>query len=198
MLFSPSCKVFNSLKKDIQHFYIGPILCSKNKIMVSRKVDGQILFGARDEKRKNLFGAKWHLQIILFGSQRVTRVSDNKYSLDDSNLMAGAVCRNSLAITWSFDLEVENKGQGHGVQHSQWWQSMANIKIYKRRVLHLCTSLTVSEITFKIFEKVGQGYGVQLSKGVIQWQIKSSIIIITYIYDALLSTVMFSNTRMNY
>ena len=59
-------------KKDIQHFYIGPILYSENKIIrsvVSRKVDGQILSGTRsekpkilsgtrDEKRKNLFGTK--------------------------------------------------------------------------------------------------------------------------------------------
>ena len=59
-------------KKDIQPFYIGPILLSENKIIltvVGGKVDGQnlfdtrseklkILFGARDEKPKNLFGAK--------------------------------------------------------------------------------------------------------------------------------------------
>ena len=59
-------------KKDIQHFYIGPILYSENKIIrsvVGEKVDGQslcgirsekakILFGTRDEKRKNLFGTK--------------------------------------------------------------------------------------------------------------------------------------------
>ena len=59
-------------KKDIQHFYLGPILYSENKIIrsvVGRKVDGQILSGTRsekpkilsgtrDEKRKNLFGTK--------------------------------------------------------------------------------------------------------------------------------------------
>ena len=59
-------------KKDIQHFYIGPILYSENKIirsLVGGKVDGKILsgtrsekpkilFGNRDEKRKNLFGTK--------------------------------------------------------------------------------------------------------------------------------------------
>ena len=72
-------------KKDIQHFYIGPILYSENKIIrsvVGGKVDGQILsgtrsenpkilFGTRDEKRKNLFGTKWQFRKILFGSQRV-------------------------------------------------------------------------------------------------------------------------------
>ena len=72
-------------KQDIQPFYIGPILLSKNKIIqsvVGGKVDGQILFdarsekptilfGARGEKRKNLFGAKLHLRKFLFGSQRV-------------------------------------------------------------------------------------------------------------------------------
>ena len=50
-----------STKKDIQHFYIGPILFSENKIIrsvVSGKVDGQILFGARSEKPKILFGAR--------------------------------------------------------------------------------------------------------------------------------------------
>ena len=59
-------------KKDIQHFYIGPILYSENKIIqsvVGGKVDGQmlsgtrsekpkILSGTRDKKRKNLFGTK--------------------------------------------------------------------------------------------------------------------------------------------
>ena len=39
--------------------------------MVGGKVDGQILFGARSEKPKNSFGAKWQLRKILFGSQRV-------------------------------------------------------------------------------------------------------------------------------
>ena len=45
MLFSPSYRAFNSQqKKDIQHFYTEPILCSKSKIiwsMVGRKVDGK-------------------------------------------------------------------------------------------------------------------------------------------------------------
>ena len=59
-------------KIDIQHFYIGPILFSENKIIrsvVGGKVDGhilsgtrsekpKILFGTRDKKRKNLFGIK--------------------------------------------------------------------------------------------------------------------------------------------
>ena len=85
MLFSPSYREFNFLQKDIQHFYLGPILFSENKIIqsvVGGKVDGQILFGAmsekpkilfgaRGEKRKYIFGAKWQLQKILFGSQRV-------------------------------------------------------------------------------------------------------------------------------
>ena len=50
--------------------------------MVSGKVDGQILFGARSEKPKivlgargekwkNVFDAKWQLRKILFGSQMV-------------------------------------------------------------------------------------------------------------------------------
>ena len=55
MLFSPYRREFNSLQKDIQHFYIGPILYSENKIIrsvVGGKVDGQILSGTRSEKRK--------------------------------------------------------------------------------------------------------------------------------------------------
>ena len=57
-------RVENSIlytKKDIQHFYIGPIVFSENKIIrsvVGRKVDGQILFRARSEKLKLLFGAR--------------------------------------------------------------------------------------------------------------------------------------------
>ena len=42
-------------KKDIQPFYIGPIIFSENKIIqsvVSGKVDGQILFDARMRNQK--------------------------------------------------------------------------------------------------------------------------------------------------
>ena len=48
-------------KKDIQHFYIGPILLSENKIIrlvIGGKVIGQILFGTRSEKPKMLFGTR--------------------------------------------------------------------------------------------------------------------------------------------
>ena len=76
-------------KKDIQHFYIGPILYSENKIIwsvVSGKVDVQILsgtrsekpkilFGTRDEKRKNLFGTKWQFRKIYLA---VNGLSDTK------------------------------------------------------------------------------------------------------------------------
>ena len=47
--------------KDIQPFYIGPILFSENKIIrsvVGGKVDDQILFGTRSEKPNILFGAR--------------------------------------------------------------------------------------------------------------------------------------------
>ena len=57
-------------KKDIQHFYIGPILLSENKIMqlvVGKNVDGQILFGARSEKPKILFGARGEKPKNLIG-----------------------------------------------------------------------------------------------------------------------------------
>ena len=75
MLFSPSCREFNSLqKKDIQPFYIGPILFSENKIIRSvlgGNVDGQILFSARSEKLKIVFGVGGEKPKILFDSQRV-------------------------------------------------------------------------------------------------------------------------------
>ena len=73
MQFLPSCREFNSLqKKDIQHFYIGPILFLENKIirsMVGGKVDGQILFGARSEKPKILFSARDEKRKNLFGAK---------------------------------------------------------------------------------------------------------------------------------
>ena len=59
-------------KKDIQPFYIGPILFSENKIIqsvVGGKVDGQILFGARSEKPKILFGAWDEKRKNLFGTK---------------------------------------------------------------------------------------------------------------------------------
>ena len=45
--------------------------------MVNGKVDGQILCGARSEKRKNLFDAKWQLRKNLFGSQKVNITQDH-------------------------------------------------------------------------------------------------------------------------
>ena len=72
MLFSPSCREFNSLQKDIQHFCIGPILFSENKIIrsvVGGKVDGQNLFGARSEKPKTLFEARGEKWKNLFGAK---------------------------------------------------------------------------------------------------------------------------------
>ena len=59
-------------KKDIQHFYIGPILFSENKIIrsvVGGKVDDQILFGARSEKSKILFGARDEKRKKIFGAK---------------------------------------------------------------------------------------------------------------------------------
>ena len=59
-------------KKDIEPFYIGPILFSENKIIrsvVGGKVDGQILFGTRSEKPKILFAARDEKQKNLFGAK---------------------------------------------------------------------------------------------------------------------------------
>ena len=67
--------------------------------MIGKKVDGQILigarsekskivFGARGQKRKNLFGAKWHLRKIVFGSQTVKKSLESS-SLSKSSLVFG-------------------------------------------------------------------------------------------------------------
>ena len=53
-------------KKDIQHFCIGPILFSQNKIIQS-VVGGKILFGARSEKLNILFDARGEKRNNLFG-----------------------------------------------------------------------------------------------------------------------------------
>ena len=62
-------------KKDIQHFYIGPIFFSENKIIRSvlgGKVDDQILFCARSEKPKILFDAKWQLRKIYLAVKELS------------------------------------------------------------------------------------------------------------------------------
>ena len=81
--FLPSCREFKIIQKRYTALLHRTNTFSENKIIrsvVSRKVDGQILFGARSkkpeilfgargEKRKSLFGAKWQLLQNLFGSQ---------------------------------------------------------------------------------------------------------------------------------
>ena len=77
MLFSPENSIL--YKKDIQHFYIGPILFSQNKIIrsvIGGKVDGQILFNFNfilflfySEKPRILFGARGEKPKILFGAK---------------------------------------------------------------------------------------------------------------------------------
>ena len=74
MLFSSSCRELDSLQKRYTALLHRTNTFSENKIIrsvIGRKVEGQILFGARSKKRKNLFGAKWYLRKNLFGSQRV-------------------------------------------------------------------------------------------------------------------------------
>ena len=59
-------------KRDIQHFCIGPLLFSENKIIrsvVGRKIDSQILFGARSEKPKILFESRGEKRKNLFGAK---------------------------------------------------------------------------------------------------------------------------------
>ena len=83
MLFSPSCRELNFLQKRYTALLHRTNTFSENKIIrsvVGRKVDSQILFGARSkkpkivfaargEKRKNLFGAKWQLRKNVFSSK---------------------------------------------------------------------------------------------------------------------------------
>ena len=55
MLFSPSCREFNSLPKRYTALIHRTNTFAENKIIrsvVGGKVDGQILFGDRSEKRK--------------------------------------------------------------------------------------------------------------------------------------------------
>ena len=61
MLFSPSCREFNSLQNRYTALLHRTNTFSENKIIrsvVGGKVDGQILFGVRNEKPKILFGAR--------------------------------------------------------------------------------------------------------------------------------------------
>ena len=61
-----------------------------------------------------------------------------------------------------FDLE--NVGQGHLVQHSQWNHLVANINFYKSQSPHFTLVLDVFEILrFEMFDiaNIGQGHRVQ-------------------------------------
>ena len=61
MLFSPSCREFNSLQKRYTVLLRRTNTFSENKIIrsvVGGKAYGKILFGARGEKPTILFGAK--------------------------------------------------------------------------------------------------------------------------------------------
>ena len=79
-----------------------------------------------------------------------------------------------LALTFSEILtfqiiDLQKVGQGRGVQFSQYFHSMANIKIYKSRPYIFGLPLTVSEIgqlNFQFFlpSKVGHGNGIQFSR----------------------------------
>ena len=68
---------------------------------------------------------------------------------------------------------LENLGPGYGVQHSQWFQPMANINIYKKRRWAFI-ALTVSQVlAFQIlwpWKKEDQGHYVQH----LQWQYMTS------------------------
>ena len=72
MLFSPSCREFNSLQKRFTALLHGTNTFSENKIIrsvVGGKVDDQILFGARSEKPNILIGARDEKRTNLFGAK---------------------------------------------------------------------------------------------------------------------------------
>ena len=69
MLFSPSCREFNSLQKRYTALLHRANTFSENKIrrsVVGEKDDGQILFGTRSEKLKILFGTRDEKRKNLF------------------------------------------------------------------------------------------------------------------------------------
>ena len=72
-----------------------------------------------------------------------------------------------------FDLE--NEGQGQGVQHAQRYHSMANINLYKSHTSALLTSphrfrdIHISKfVTWKVYDKVTM---YNICSGANQWQI---------------------------
>ena len=58
-----------------------------------------------------------------------------------------------------FDIELENEGQGHGVQHSPWCNSMANIDLGKRLygALFVIALVVIKILTFQVSDIVGSG-----------------------------------------
>ena len=69
-------------------------------------------------------------------------------------------------INLSKHFYIENCLQGHGVQHAQWDQSMANVKLYKYCITY--SPNRFCEFTVKIddLENIGQGLGIHHS----QWR----------------------------
>ena len=74
MLFSPSCKEFNSLQKRYTALlHRTNAFFQKIKLVVGGKVDGQILFGIRSEKPKILFGTRDEKRKIYLAPITVTK-----------------------------------------------------------------------------------------------------------------------------
>ena len=62
---------------------------------------------------------------------------------------------------------LEKIGKGHGVQHSHWSHSMANINLYSSALEHFSLALTFllySHFKFRDLENVGQSHDVQHSQ----------------------------------
>ena len=83
-----------------------------------------------------------------------------------------------------FDLE--NVGQGHGVQHSQWSYSIVNINLYKVIIEHFSLALTgfrnIHILKFVILKMQVKVMIYNSRSGAIRWQI----------HDYLMAVVMFA------
>ena len=128
--------------------------------MVGGKVDGQILFGARSEKPKILFGARVRngkiylvpndsyekLYLAVKGLTDVSRCKSACVWLRSCLSPSCSSHLNGRLPLWEgldSNLWPSEVGHGHEVQFSQWYHSMADVKLYKHNFF-----------TFSIFTKV--------------------------------------------
>ena len=120
--------------------------------------------------------------------QRFTMVSfDGDYHLRQKSWYIFAIALIISKIPTSQICDLENLGQGHVVQHSQWSQSMANINLYKSHMRSIFVSSHhfwdryISK--FVTLKKIGQGHDVQH----LQW-----LHSMAYMTSYLIAIVMFA------